>query len=433
MEARERWWSRIALDISPLREARDYRFLWSGQLISICGTQLRYVAIAYQVYALTQSPLAVGLLGAFQAGPMIAFSLWGGVVADSVDRRKLLIVTQLGLAASSVVLAVGTQMGFASVGFIYALTAISAAFSAFDGPARQSMIPNLIERRQIPAAMALNQVMFQTATVVGPTLGGLTIANLSLAAAYWIDAVTFGAGLVAVAAIRGSSRKGPAVARPSLGAVVEGLRYLSKSRILWSTMALDFAAMFFGWPRAMFPYYAEEVFHVGPQGLGMLFAAPAAGALVGALLAGWVTRIPGQGKALLGCVALWGLAVASFGMLETMFPLALLFLAVAGAADVFSAIFRGTIVQLAAPDQLRGRITSVNMMVVISGPRLGEVESGAVSALVSPRFSVVSGGVVTMLFVVAIAALVPALAAYRISAEDEEGPLGSAEPHVGER
>lgn len=410
-ERRAPWASRVAIDVTPLRESRDYRLLWSGQLVSMCGTQLRFVAVPYQVWVLTRSPLAVGLVGLFQAGPLIAFSLWGGVIADAVDRRKLLLATQLGLVATSATFAAGTQLGVARVWFLYVVTALAASMAAVDGPARQSLIPTLVRREHIPQAMALNQVLFQTSGVVGPALGGLAIARLGLAATYWLDVASFSASLVALLAMRTPPRT-PGGARPGWTSLVEGMSYLRSNRILLSTMGLDFVAMFFGWPRAMFPVYADRVFAVGPQGLGLLYAAPGAGALVGALTSGWAARVRRQGAATLVAVAVWGLAIAGFGWVRS-FPAALAFLAVAGAADVCSAIFRGTILQLMVPDHLRGRMTAVNLMVVISGPQLGQVESGVVAAVSTPQIAVVTGGLACLAGVALVMTLVPALVRYR--------------------
>lgn len=409
--------ARIAIDISPLRDSPAYRILWVGQLVSLTGSQLRHVVIAYHVYVLTESPLAVGLIGAFQAGPLIAFSLWGGVIADAVDRRKLILFTQAGLIAVMGGLALGTQLGIAEVWYIYLLTAVSATLFALDAPARQSLIPTLVERRQIPAAMALNQVLFQTSMVLGPVLGGLVLGRYGIAAGYWIDAATFAAGFLSAYLLRVSGRT-PGGASPGFKSLVEGLRYVRGSQLLLSIMALDFVAMFFGWPRAMFPFFADKVFGVGEEGLGLMFAAPGFGALIGALSAGWVSRVRRQGAAVLGSVFVWGLAVAGFGALQSGFLLGLFFLAVAGAADVVSAILRGTMIQMAVPDHLRGRITAMNLMVVISGPRLGEVESGVVADVVTPRFSVVSGGLACVVAAALILFLVPSLRSFEIKDQD---------------
>jgi MFS family permease len=417
--------TRIAIDIAPLRASREYRLLWFGQLVSTCGTMLRFVAVPYHVYVLTDSPLAVGLIGLFQAGPLIAFSLWGGVVADAFDRRRLLLATQTGLAIVSVVLAVGTGAGVATVPFLYVMTAVGATLSALDGPARTSMIPALVGRELVPSAMALNQVLFQTASVAGPALGGVVLARFGLQTAYAIDAASYLAALLAVTLMRPPPRTSTG-ARPGWSSLVEGLRYLGGHKVILAMMALDFVAMFFGWPRSLFPFFADRVYDTGPQGLGLLFAAPGAGALAGALLAGWVSGVQRQGAAVLWCVLVWGAGIAAFGLLPAnMFPLALFCLAAAGAADVFSAIFRGTILQLAVPDHLLGRLNSVNLMVVISGPRLGEVESGVVAELTSPRIAVVSGGIACAIGVIAVLVLVPSVVRYRaVRASDEQEDRG---------
>ncbi len=422
----KRWLSAIALDTSPLRESRDYRLLWLGQLVSMSGSQLRFVAVPYQVYLITRSPLAVGLIGAFQAGPLIALSLWGGVVADAVDRRRLLLVTQTGLAAVSVSLALATQLGVATLPLLYGLTAVGAALTALDGPARQAMIPSLVGRKRIPAAMALNQVLFQVSIVLGPAVGGFIIAALGLGAAYWLDALTYGAAMVAVGAMRSPGRVSGGT-RAGFAALVEGLRFLRRQPILLSTMGLDFAAMFFGWPRALLPFFADRVFDTGPQGLGLLFAAPGMGALLGALSAGWITKVRRQGAAVLAAVTGWGLAIAGFGLLAKSLVVGVVLLGAAGLADVISAIFRGTILQTVVPDELRGRLNSVNLMVVITGPRLGEVESGVLAALVSPHFSIVFGGFACLAAVAAATVFVPSLARYQAPVVEERMELLAGE------
>jgi MFS family permease len=415
---------RVALDFTPLRVSPAYRLIWLGQLVSVTGSQVRTVVVLYHVFVLTHSPLAVGLVGAFQAVPLIAFSLWGGVIADAMDRRKLLLFTQSGLILVMGSLAVGTFMGVATVWFIYVITGIAAVLFAVDAPARQSLIPTLVERRHIPAAMALGQVLFQTALTAGPAVGGVVIARFGIATGYLIDASTFAVALVATIFLK-VPKSGRTKTSPGLRSLVEGLRYLRRDTILLSTMAVDFTAMLFGWPRAMFPFFAESVFKVGPEGLGLLFAAPGAGALIAALGSGWVVHVRRQGIAVIASVAVWGAAIAAFGLLRGSFVVGLFLLAVAGAADVVSAIVRGTIVQLSVPDQLRGRITAVNLMVVISGPRLGEVESGVVANFFTPRLAVVSGGVACLAALGIVAALVPKLIGFRVSPEEEPSAVAA--------
>ncbi|MDP9321909.1 MAG: MFS transporter [Chloroflexota bacterium] len=407
------WRQFLLPDTAPLRESRSFRLLWIGQLISLSGSQLRLVALPYQIFLLTGSSFAVGLIGVFQAVPLLLLSLFGGVIADAVDRRRLLLITQIGLAAVSLALALATQSGFASVPLLYVLTAVGACFSALDNPTRASLAPTLVERRLIRAAMALNQTIFQFALVFGSVLAGIVIAHFGLAGAYWLDVVSFAASFVAVWMMRTPPRA-PVERQPVLGALVEGLRYLGATRILLATMSLDFLATFFGSPRALFPYYADRVFHVGPEGLGLLYASMGAGALVAAVASGWTARVRRQGLAVLVAVAVWGIAITLFGVLdERAFALALVLLAVANGADAVSSIFRGTILQLVVPDALRGRLNAINIMFVLGGPQLGQFESGTVAALWSPVASVVSGGIACVASVVAIAAWIPEIVRYR--------------------
>jgi MFS family permease len=401
-------WRRLLLpDTAPLRESRSFRLLWIGQLVSLSGSQLRLVALPYQIFLLTGSSFAVGLIGVVQAVPLLLLSLFGGVIADAVDRRRLLLITQIGLAAVSFALAIVTQAGLASVTLLYVLTAVGACFSALDNPTRAAIAPTLVERRLIRAAMALNPTIFQFALVFGSVLAGIVIGGFGLAGAYWLDVVSFVASFIATWMMRTP----PSVAaerQPMLRSLVEGVRYLGATRILLATMALDFLATFFGSPRALFPYYAERVFHVGPEGLGLLYASMGAGALVASVASGWTARVRRQGLTVLIAVAVWGVSIALFGVLdERWFLLALVLLAIANGADAVSSIFRGTILQMIVPDALRGRLNAINLMFVLGGPQLGQFESGAVASLWSPMASVVSGGVACVASVFAIAAWIP--------------------------
>jgi len=407
-------------DLSPLRRHRSFRLLWFGQLVSNVGTQMRLVALPYQIYVLTGSPFHVGLLGLFQAIPLISLPLLGGVLADRADRRRVLIATQSGLALSSLVLALVTQFGSTELWILYALTAVSASFSAFDQPARGSLVPTLVERSELPAAIALNQMLYQTAAVVGPAIGGLVIASFGVAAAYWVDTMTFAAAIAAAIAIT-APRQVLAAPQSIVESLVEGVMYVLRQRLLFSTMVLDLAAMFFGSIRALMPFYAEQVFKVGAAGLGLLFAAPGVGALVAVLTSGWVSRVRRPGVAVLVAVCLWGLAIAAFGLVTgELFILGLVLLAIAEAADVLSAIFRHTILQGVVREELRGRLTAMNGLFVIGGPNLGQVRAGAVAALASPPFAVVSGGLLCVLSAIAVAFWAPELPRYDRTAATRE-------------
>jgi MFS family permease len=399
---------RITLDVTPLRASREFRLLWLGEMVSHTGRHITVVALPFQVWELTHSPLAIGIIGLVQVVPLIGFSLIGGAIADAMDRRRLLIWTQLGLAATSLLLVGGAIAGNPPLWFVYLAAGLVAALSAIESPARSAAIPNLVARKDLASAIALNQVLFQVSDIVGPAVGGLILAQLNLAWAYGIDAASFLVAIGAILAMRPMPPTREEGATRGFAAIREGFAYLKGRRILVSTFVIDLNAMVFGMPRAVFAPLALDVLRVGPQGLGLLYAAPAAGALVGALLTGWVRHVRHQGRAVMWAVILWGAAIVAFGLSVTRaFWLGLGFLAVAGAADVISAIFRSTILQGTVPDSLRGRLSAIHIMVVTGGPRLGDLEAGVVAQLVTPVFSVISGGAATVIGVVLLGLAVP--------------------------
>jgi hypothetical protein len=414
----------MLLDLEPLRRDRDYRYLWSGQVLSAIGREVTRIALPYQVYVMTRSPLAIGAIALVELVPLLLFSLAGGAIADAVDRRRLLIVTQIVLAGTSAALVVLALMPEPPLLALYGIAFIAASVSAVDRPARVSAIPRLVPRERLPAAISINQVGFQTAAVSGPAIGGVVIATLGLPAAYLLDALSFGAALAGLLLIRPIPPLGEAM-RPGFAAVVEGFRFVRKVPVILSTFVIDLDAMIFGMPVALFPILALDVFHAGPAGVGLLTAAPAAGALVGALLTGWVNRVRYRGRAVIGSVLVWGLAITGFGLATFSFPLALALLAIAGAADMYSAVFRGTILQLATPDALRGRLAAMHLMVVTGGPRIGDLEATAVAAAVNASFSAWSGGLACVLGVFLVAWRFPQLAAYD---GHDEGARAGPEP-----
>ena len=401
----------LIVDVEPLRCDHDFRLLWIGQVVSGLGRQVTTIVLPYQLYVLTGTPLAIGALALVQVVPIMAFALGGGVVADAVDRRRLLLLTQAGLAAASVALAGLALLPATPVLAIYAVAFIAAGLGAIDQPARASAVPRLVPRERLPAAIALGQLNFQAAGVVGPAIGGLVLATLGIAACYVFDAITFAAAIGALLLIAPIPPAHGAV-RPSLAAIAEGLRFARRRRAILATLAVDLNAMIFGMPTALFPVLALDVFRVGPAGLGLLAAAPAAGAVVGALLTGWVGRVRRTGRAVLWATAGWGLAITAFGLCTFSFPLALFFLAAAGAADVITAVLRSAIVQLLTPDDLRGRVTSIHILVVTGGPRLGDMEASAVASVAGAQLSVVSGGLLCLVGLVAMVRSFPELAAF---------------------
>ena len=415
---------RLFLDTTPLRESREFRLLYIGQMVSFFGRQLTVVAIPVQVYAITESSLMIGLVSFAQLIPLIVFSLVGGAIADAFDRRKLLLIMQLVLAATSVGLAINAMSDEPAVWPLFVFSAAAAGLSGIDSPTRSASIPSLVRRELLPSAYALNQTLMQVGQVAGPAAAGLIIARVSLAATYWLDAATFAIAFATVFAMAPLVPEGGGT-RPGFASVAEGVRFLKSRRILQSTFLIDLNAMIFGMPRALFPALAATTF-AGSFGLeneavaGLLFAAPGAGALLGALTTGWVSSVRRHGRAVLIAVAAWGAAIAGFGLTDSL-PLALALLALAGAADVVSAVFRNTMLQIRVPDRLRGRLSAIHIAVVTGGPRLGDLEAGAVAAATSPAVSVVSGGLACIAGVGLLALTVPQFSrATRDPAEDEE-------------
>lgn len=375
---------------------------------------MQQVAIAWQLYQLTKSPVSMGLLGLFRIAPVLLFALGGGVVADALDRRRLLIVTQTVLALVSLGLALATLSGQASAATIYGAAFLAGTASAFDAPARQSLVPLLVPREHLPNALSLSAMAWQLGTVAGPALGGVLIEHLGVAPIYFLDALSFGAVIAALFALE--RKTAPTTAVPiSIGAAVEGLRFLGRSPLILTTMILDFVATLFGGAMLLMPIFADDLLGVGARGLGLLYAAQPAGAAVAGVLLSARAMFRRQGRTLLIAVAVYGVAIALFGLSQSLW-LSLLLLAISGAADMVSMVIRQTMRQLLTPDELRGRMTSVNMIFFMGGPQLGELEAGLVAGWVGVRASVASGGVLCLIAVLAIAWLVPSLRRYRSAA-----------------
>jgi MFS family permease len=378
---------------SSLRH-RDFRLLWMGQIVSVTGSQMQLVAINWHVYLLTHSALALGMVGAFRAVPIILCSLMGGVVADVVDRKRLMMITQSIMLACSATLSWVTVRGLTRVWPIFLLTAIASAAWAFDTPARQSLMPTLVPTKDFPNAVSLSMLMFQIGMIAGPSLAGFVLAGRGPGLVYAINSASFVAVIVGLALMRVSGRPADETEKSSvsLAALMEGLRFVWRTPIIVQTMTLDFVATFFASANQLLPIFAKDILKVGAQGLGFLAAAPASGAVIAGLLVARLGVMKKQGKAVILSVAIFGAATIVFG-LSRLFWLSLLMLAVTGAADTVSTILRQTIRQLSTPNNLRGRMTSVNMIFFMGGPQLGEVEAGAVASLIGAPLSVVTGGI----------------------------------------
>jgi MFS family permease len=384
--------SRLFVDLSPLRRNREFSLLFYGQLATMIGSNVTMVAVPYQVYLETHSSLWVGLASLIQLPFLIVGSLWGGVMGDRLNRRTLLVVDSLILAALSGGLAINAQLHHSHFVVLVSLAALAAGFAGFNGPIRTAVIPKLVPANQLVAAYSLNQVIVNLASVAGPGAAGLLIASVGLSACYWVDTFTFVVLTMFTALMKSMPASGDHTGTRMLRAVGDGWRYVRSHATAQAVYLVDLNAMVFGLPRALFPAVALTLYHGGPRTLGLLYAAPGAGALLMAVLTGWLESIRHQGRLVVLVVMAWGAAITIFGIVHVVW-IGLFCLAVAGASDVISTILRNTILQNSITDEFRSRISAVQMAVVTGGPRLGDFESGLVAGLTTTEFSIVSGGI----------------------------------------
>ena len=411
--ARARAWVRLlAVDRAPLKASADYRRLWWAELVSVAGSQITAFAVFFQVTTLTGSAAKVGLVGLIQFVMLAGTTIFAGPLIDRLDRRKILLVTQTALVLTSFALLGGALVDHPPLALVYAAAGASAGLTGIALPTRGAIVPNLIPPQLLSSAIALNQVMWTSAIVVGPAIGGVVIGTAGLEWAYALDVASFTATIYATLRLP-AQRPRRDEGEPTMGiaAVREAFTFLRGKRVLQSTFVVDLVAMIFGMPRALFPILAIQQFHRGAEVAGALTSAIGVGALIGAATSGWVGRVRRQGLAVLIAVAAWGACVALFG-LSGWLPLAFVLLAAAGAADVISAVFRGTILQATVTDAVRGRLSALHILVVGGGPRLGDLEAGLVAAAFSPTFSVVSGGLACIAGVFVVAAVYPEFARY---------------------
>jgi MFS family permease len=403
----------LLADISPLRESPAFRRLWAGTTVSSVGSAMTMFAVPLQVYDITRSPFAVGALGVATVVPTLAIGLLGGSLADATDRRRLVLATSGAMAVVSAALAAQAVAGLRLVWLLYALTALQSALGAINAPARSTFIPRLLPADQLPAGLALNRLSFQIMLTGGPALAGLIAAapHLGLSACYLIDTVSFAAGLYGVGRLP-AMRPQDGAPRPSPRAVADGIRFIRRSPLLAGAFVADLNATVFGLPVALFPAINAERFGGDPRTLGLFTAAIGVGGLVSAALSGPIRHISRQGRAMLGAVIVWGAAFAGFAIAPGLW-LTLSLLAIAGAADTFTVIFRGAIVQANTPDELRGRVMAADYVVGAGGGQLGNLEAGALGSLTSPAVSALSGGLATIAGAIVIGLVVPAFTRYR--------------------
>ena len=381
------------LHVPPALKHRRFFYLWLGQLISIAGTQMQIWAIFWHIRTLTDQPIAIGGIGLARILPVIVFSLVSGAVADSYNRRTIIFITQSLAGLLALGLALLTQFGHITIWYIYLLTALQAIVVAFDGPARAALIPNLVPEEDLANAFSLNSIAFQAGAVIGPALSGIVIAVSGQAGAYYINAISYVAVLIALVLIGEVPQKiDHLVSGVNLSSIKDGIRFIVGKPIILSTMLLDFVATFFASANTLMPFIARDILHVGVVAYGWLSAAQAAGAVLAAVVVSQVHKLRRQGPLFLGSVVVFGLATVVFG-LSTSFVLAWCALAITGAADSVSTIIRNTIRQLQTPDEMRGRMTSVNQIFFQGGPQLGEMEAGLVAQIFGAPFAIISGGI----------------------------------------
>jgi MFS family permease len=405
----------VAIDAALLRRRRDFRLLVVGQAVSEAGSMLTFVAVPFQVYELTGSSLAVGLLGVAEFAPILALALIGGALADAFDRRRLVQLAEIGAAVVAGALVLNAALPDPQVWVLYVCAASLAGFMALRRPPLDALVPRLVERDELKAAAAVEFTVHNIAFVAGPALAGVLIAAAGLEVTYALDSATFAFSLGVLTMMR-TPPPAEDAAPPSLRTIAEGVRYARSRQELIGTYLVDMNAMFFAMPEALFPAIAKR--YGGAEVLGVLFAAPAAGSIVVGLTSGWTRRVHRHGRAIVYAAAAWGVAIIGFGFADALW-LAVACLAVAGGMDAISGIFRSAIWNETIPDSLRGRLAGVEMLSWSSGPTLGNAEAGAVAALAGLRASVVAGGVACVAGTAALALALPRFWGYDSRAEGE--------------
>jgi len=412
-------WKALRTDVGPLRRSREFRLLFVGQGVSFAGSMLTYVAIPYQTYRLSHSSLIVGLMSVTEFIPYLLIGLVGGALADAVDRRRLVLRADVGLAVCSGLLVVNAVLRHPQLWALFAISLLMASLGALQRPALDALLPRVVESSDIPAATALSSLRFNLGQVAGPALAGVLIGTVGLGAVYGLDVVTFVASLVAVWRMAAVAPP-PDAERPSIGRLKEGFRYARSRQELIGTYAVDMAAMFFGMPEALFPQLAARL--GGPAVLGLLFTAPALGSLIVSATAGWTHRVRRQGRALVVAAGAWGVAILGLGIAPGLWP-AVTALVVAGGLDMVSGLMRSTIWNRSIPDSLRGRLAGIELVSFTSGPALGNFEGGVVEAVAGLRLSIISGGVACVVATVVLAVALPGLWRY-----DSRSVSGGPEP-----
>lgn len=405
------------LDVGPLRKSRQFRLLYAGQTVSFVGSMLTYVAIPYQVFQISHSSLWVGLLGTAQLLPLLVAALFGGALADSMDRRRMLLFSELALAACSAALVLNARLAHPSLWALFVASAAMSAVTGFHRPALEAMTQEIVPHDDQPAAAALGSLRFSVGAIGGPALAGLIMAKLGLSAVYLLDVASFGGSLVCLWAMRPLLRQ-PTEHESALGSIAEGVRYAKSRQELVGTYVVDIVAMIFAMPMALFPLMSEQ--WSGATAAGWLYAAMPIGSLVVTLFSGWSSRVKRHGAIVVAAAAAWGLAIVALGFAPNLAS-AVACLALAGGADMVSGLFRQTIWNQTIPTELRGRLSGLEMISYMTGPLLGNARAGYLATRFDARTSIVSGGLLCMLGVLAVGILLPAFWTYRSAPIPSEG------------
>jgi MFS family permease len=398
--------------LSPLRH-RDFRLYWTGSLLSSVGSQFTQVAMAWQIYELTDSPLQIGLIGLARAAPQMIVLLFGGLLADAMNRRKLMMVTQASLFFVSSALALLTLAGRVTPLKLYGVTMLLALFSSLEVPSRQSIVTNLVPADHLSRALAIYSTQRQVATIAGPSIAGIVLAVGGPAVCYAVDAISWLVMLASLTLIRTELPERGGWRTITLSSLSEGFRFVWVHPVIFPFLMMDFGANIFGTMRSLFPIYARDILAVGPKGLGLLYAASAAGALIGAFGYGLWGPVRQAGRWILVGVTIYGLCLLLFAT-SHFFWLSVLLLVGSGIGDTISAVLRATINQLSTPDELRGRMASINSIFTNSGPQLGQFQVGALAAVIGAEFASMTGALVILLIVAVLAIGFPQVREYRI-------------------
>ena len=403
--------ARLAMDLSPLKKYRDFRLIFTAGLFSYFGSMITFVALPFQVKELTNSFWAVGLIGMVEIIPLTIFGLYGGVLADHVDRKKMIWFTEFGTLIATLVLFLNARRENPSVILLFVIAAIFAALSGLKRPSQEAILPRLVSHDDLPSASALMSLRWQFGGIVGPSVGGLLVATYGASAGYLVDCLTFAISLSLLARIKSVP---PLITRtaPSIQSLVEGIRYAFSRKDLLGTYFVDLAAMFLAMPMALFPFWADEI--GAPWALGLFYSSITAGAVVVTIFSGWMRHYPKHGRAVVFGALGWGVAIAFAGNSNSL-VIVITCLVIAGAFDQVSALFRGFIWNQSIPDELRGRLAGIEMLSYLLGPLGGQARAGGMAAMTSLRFSVVGGGLMCIGFVIAIAAVMPAFRNYDVN------------------